>query len=449
MRTLWTLLLVLLLCHGSALLSSTLKQRHTSIISTTKTTLQADDSSVYNAPEEHDKSPHRRRGRIRPLRRQEQLSSRAQARKEQAQENLKRQEIAKNDPNLLVDMKFSQVVSPPTQRALQEIVGVDRMTAVQGETFGLIREGESLVARARTGTGKSLAFLVPMVERLLSMPPTQFQPDRQIGALIVAPTRELVMQIADTAKGLVTFHPTLSVRAIYGGTSIQRDIRSLGERLPSILVATPGRLGDLIDDERVRGRTFVDILAETLIVVLDEADLLVLGGFGKDILRILSHLPRKRQTLLFSATIPKRLRTILPELCNASRWTQIDCVEDPSSTPRVNETYLALQSIDEYVPFLLTLIRQLLVSKSKGDDNYCNKVMVFFPAVRMVRFFADILRDMKDTPVWEIHSQMSQSARRRVADSFQRTKNGVLLTSDVSARGMDYADVDTVIQYIS
>ena len=412
------------------------------------TRLKADESANYDDASEEGHSK-RRRGRLRPLRRQEQLSSRAQARVDQAQEIAKRQEIAQNDPNLLVDTQFSQVVSPPTLRALQEILGVDRMTVVQAKTFALAREGESLVARARTGTGKSLAFLVPIIERLLNRQTTIFQPGRQIGALVIAPTRELAIQIADTAKDLVTFHPMLSVRAVYGGTSIQRDVLSLQERLPAILVATPGRLDDLIRDESIRGRKFTDILKETSVVVLDEADLLVMGGFGKDILRIFSHLPRKRQTMLFSATIPNRLRTILPDVCMSSEWTQIDCVEQEqqSSRPRVTETYLTLDSIENYVPFLLALARHLFTPENQDGDEK-RKIMIFFPAVRMVRFFADVMRQgMKDVPVWEIHSQLSQSARRRVADSFRNAKSGVLLTSDVSARGMDYPAVDTVLQY--
>eukprot|EP00977_Amphora_coffeiformis_P007310 scaffold1581_cov169-Amphora_coffeaeformis.AAC.46 len=407
--------------------------------------------STYDVPEDDDSptsSPRGRRGRVRPLRREGQLSSRAQSIQEQTREALKRQEIAQQDPNLLVDAQFSEVVSPPTDRALKERMGVDRMTLVQGNTFAFVRNGESLVARARTGTGKSLAFLVPSIERLLAMDATQFQPGKQIGLLVVVPTRELAMQIAETAKDLVAFHPLLLVKAVYGGTSMKRDVRALEERMPTILVATPGRLLDLIRDERIKGRKFADILKETSSVVLDEADLLMMGGFGKDVLKILSHLPRKRQTMLFSATIPKRLKTILPEVCMTSEWKHIDCVdEDSDNQSRVEEIHFGLERIDMYVPTLLSLVRELQDGKNE-DPESGNKIMIFFPAVRIVRFFAEVIREtMNDFPVWEIHSQLSQSARRRVADSFRSTSHGILLTSDVSARGMDYPDVDIVVQY--
>ena len=197
--------------------------------------LTAKDAS-YPAEEDDSLSgtSSRQRGRIRPLRRGNQLSTRAKELEEKSQKNIKRREIAQQDPNLLVDMLFSEVVSAPTNRALQEQMGVDRMTLVQGRTFALARDGESLLVRARVGTGKTLGFLVPAVERLVSLEPSQFQPGRDIGVVIIAPTVELCRQIADTARDLVSFHPNMSVRAVYGGTSIQRDVRTLEQSIPSI-----------------------------------------------------------------------------------------------------------------------------------------------------------------------------------------------------------------------
>ena len=406
--------------------------------------LTAKDAS-YPAEEDDSLSgtSSRQRGRIRPLRRGNQLSTRAKELEEKSQKNIKRREIAQQDPNLLVDMLFSEVVSAPTNRALQEQMGVDRMTLVQGRIFALARDGESLLVRARVGTGKTLGFLVPAVERLVSLEPSQFQPGRDIGVVIIAPTVELCRQIADTAGDLVSFHPNMSVRAVYGGTSIQRDVRTLEQSIPSILVSTPGRLLDLAENERVRRRKMSDILGGAKMLVLDEADLLVMG-FSEDIRKILSYLPRKRQTMLFSATIPKRLRKLLPEICMTTSWTQIDCIEEEGDNKlRVDETYVALNKIEDYVPAVLFLIKEFMGTSTRDG----RKVMIFFPAVRMVRFFADAVRECsKDIPVWEIHSQMSQSSRRHVADSFRQAKSGLLLTSDVSARGLDYPDVDIIVQ---
>lgn len=425
------------------------KSRKADHIFDTTSLMRADNLSSYDeTPAEEESSKKTRR--VRPLRRGAQLSNRAQAQEEQSQLLSKRREIAEQDPNLLVDAKFANFVSPPTSRALMERFGVDRMTVVQARTFARSRAGESLLVQATTGSGKTLAFLVPLLESLLVMDPTQFRPGEQIGLLIVAPTRELAVQTAETANELLAFHSNLSVQAVYGGTSIQRDVRSLEKNLPAILVATPGRLVDLIGDERIRGRKFGDLLKETSMAVIDEADLMVMGGFSKDILKILSHLPRKRQTMLYSATIPKKLQSILPEVCMTSEWSLVDCVEKgKDSGPQIKESLVTIPggTMDLYVPVLLTLVKELLAA-SDGWRGKETKIMVFLPAVRMVRFIADVFRQCsKDIPVWEIHSHLSQSARRRVADSFRRTTRGVLFTSDISARGMDYPDVDVVVQY--
>jgi ATP-dependent RNA helicase MSS116 len=420
-------------------LPATHMARHSALFANNPSSYRSDDDD-NGAP---TKSPPRR-GRIRPLRRGNQLSNRASTIEDTKLENARRRQIAAQDPNLLVDQLYADVVSPKTARALTERIGVERMTLVQGRTLALALSGESLLVRARVGTGKTLGFLVPLVERLVSMDPTQFQAGREIGALVVVPTVELCRQIAETCDSLLSFHPTISVRAIFGGTSIQHDIRSLQRGLPAIMVATPGRLLDLAQNGRIRGQKFSDLLSGTSMIVLDEADHLFIS-FKKDIQKILSYLPRKRQTLMFSATMPKRLRTSLPELFVTAQWTDVDCIEENNDEKlRIEQHFTSLNTIEEYVPSVLCLVKSLLGSNLR--DNY--KVMMFFPAVRMVRFVGDIMRDcMKDVTVWEIHSQMSQSSRRRVADAFRNTKGGLLLTSDVSARGLDYPDVDLVVQF--
>lgn len=442
MKRFWDCLVVLLLAVGvQAFTCRTGLQasRYHSSLSAEEET----DNSAYDIEETDEAPARRRRGRVRPLRREGQLSDRAQQVQDQQEITKKLQEIAKQDPNLLVEGRFHDWVTPPIDRALKERLAVEQMTVVQQRTWAAAREGESLVVKARTGTGKTLAFLVPLVERLLAMDATVFQPGKQVGILIVAPTRELVVQIAETAKELLAFS-TISVRTVYGGTSRQRDVQTLQRNLPGILVATPGRLVDLIGDARVRGRKVGDVLKDTTMVVLDEADMLVEGGFAKDVQTIIAHLPRKRQTMLFSATLPRRLEKVLPDMCMSTNWTKVDCVEGGNGAQsRIDESYLALPSMEMYVPLLLALVREL-VSAEGGEK----KVIVFLPAVRMVRFFTDVLREvMSDISVSEMHSQISQSARRRVTESFRESSTGVLITSDVSARGMDYPDVGAVLQY--
>ena len=395
--------------------------------------------------ESNETTPSKRpRGRVRPIRRGVQLSSQAKLLQEKQKELEVRKKIAQQDPNLLVDTQFEEVVSPQTARALKENIGVDRMTVVQGRTFALARSGKSMLVQAATGSGKTLAFLVPLVEELLTMDPGRFQPSRQIGVLVIVPTRELAMQIVTTARDLVVFHPMLSVKAVVGGTSIQRDVRAMEKNLPSLLIATPGRLLDLVQEERIRGRKFGDILKETSVVVLDEADLLVMGGFAKDLLKIFTYLPRARQTLMFSATIPSRLRKALPEFCMTKELVQIDCINKNQETPLcIEESFFQLEKIEMYVPGLLSLIRKYVSRNSPG-----HKVIIFLPAVRIVQFFAIMVQScMGEVPVWQIHAQLSQSARNKASESFRSATSGVLLTSDISSRGVHYPNVDTVIQY--
>ena len=197
------------------------------------------------------------------------------------QETEARRLEAEKDPTLLSGESFGgKDLHPSTKRALTETMGLREMTEVQARTFDHVVSGKSLVARARTGTGKTLAFLLPTLERLLKHDKDLYLPGRGIGMLVVAPTRELAIQIADEAERLMNFQSKEdAVYCVYGGTKMQRDIAMFQKRLPTILVATPGRLRDHVAETRLAGRRFADMLSSTKIVVLDEMDCLLDLGF--------------------------------------------------------------------------------------------------------------------------------------------------------------------------
>jgi ATP-dependent RNA helicase MSS116 len=358
-----------------------------------------------------------------------------------------RHEQATQDPTLLTTYRFDERADlhPGTKRAVTEVMGFQQMTEIQYKTFNAALEGKSVLGRARTGTGKTLAFLLPAIERLMFMDVSVYRADRNVGILIVAPTRELAMQIGSEASRLLTFESKWSVLTLYGGTKIQRDVALLNRQIPTILVATPGRLLDHLEDTRLRGRKFSDVVGETPIVVLDETDRL-LEGFAKDTRRILSFLPRpeKRQTLLFSATVPTRLKRILDEILPAD-YVEVDCVGNNDSSKqtnkRVTQSYTLLPAMDSYVSYLVSITKQAM----EEEKDY--KIVVFFPAARLVRFFTRFFNVGLGIPVLEMHSRMSQSARTRINSSFRNAKRGVLFTSDVSARGVDFPDVTLVVQY--
>jgi ATP-dependent RNA helicase MSS116 len=341
------------------------------------------------------------------------------------------------DPTLLTNLKFAERpdMHPATKRAITEVMGLQSMTEIQAKTYAAALSGESVLGRARTGTGKTLAFLLPAVERLLEADLNLYKPGRTIGMIIIAPTRELAIQIADQADSLLTFHNDMDVACIYGGTKMQRDMRLLtGPRMPTILVATPGRLLEHLENTRINRRKFSDIAAESRIVVLDEADRLF-EGFAKETKRILSFLPRaeKRQTLLFSATIQHKLRGFLKEHMKID-FTEVNCVDDrdikTETNVRVDQTYHVLEDLTQYIPMLVAIIRQVI----KNEENY--KVLVFFPASKLVRFFVNFFNVGLQIPVLEIHSRMSQSSRNRSSNAFRSARRGILFTTDVSARGM-------------
>ena len=380
----------------------------------------------------------KRLGRIRP-KRSAAISAQAGARKVEAQA---RHAEALKDPTLLTNVIFAERTDlhPSTKRALTETMGLKAMTEIQAKTYAAAWSGKSVLGRARTGTGKTLAFLIPSLERLLQGGPDLYHPGRNIGVLILAPTRELAIQIAEEARLLLTFHSKdLSVMSMYGGTKMQRDTVLLNKQLPTVLVAVPGRFLEHCAETRVSGRRFSDIISLTKILVLDETDRLLDMGFRKNIQKILSHLPRpdKRQTLMFSATMPKRLRSVMQDAL-ADDFVEVDCVEDnnksqTSANVRVKQTFMLLENMNDYVVKLIEIVTRA----RKSDDN-C-KILVFFPATKLVRFFADLFNIGLEIPVLQLHSRMTQSARQRASADFRESKSSILFTSDVSARGM-YTD---------
>mmetsp|Transcript_28692 Transcript_28692/g.60124 ORF Transcript_28692/g.60124 Transcript_28692/m.60124 type:complete len:708 (+) Transcript_28692:95-2218(+) len=485
-------------------------------------------------------SPHRRPPRIRPRRQSptpsfdndsiianrydEKNSNTNTINKEEIR--VRRHEQALQDPSLLTTVRFSDRsdIHRDTREALVEGFGLQAMTQVQAMTYEAALSGRSILARSRTGTGKTLAFLLPAIERLLAADLDFYQPGRSIGCIILAPTRELAIQIADQAEILFDFHNKhrhgnrqLSVACIYGGVKMQRDVRLLtGEYrgrgrgdLPTILVATPARLLEHLEGNSPLNKnnksnrnhlqqhrsknSFADIVAKTKIVVLDETDRLLQKSNQYETQRILSFMARaeKRQTLLFSATIPRAVRRLISTSSilnkkmkqsdgrcdgrdDVGNFLEVDCIgngdnrvgdmasitdtpsaeatlntkEELSSAStnrqRIEESFVVLENMSQFIPTLLTIVRR---EKQRDGQNY--KILVFFPAGRMVRFlfqFFTIGGIETKNNIWEIHSRMSQSSRTRASSAFRNARNGILFSSDVSARGLDYPDISLVVQ---
>jgi ATP-dependent RNA helicase MSS116 len=321
------------------------------------------------------------------------------------------------------------------------------MTEIQARTYDAALTGKDVLGRARTGTGKTIAFLLPAIERLLRTP--EYDVNNDVGILVISPTRELATQIGDEAEKLLTFHKSLmTVQVVFGGTKTARDVSRLNKRIPTVLVATPGRLKDLLQTASVGGTKFNKIMSRTPILVLDETDQLLDLGFRREIQQILNYLgsSRKRQTLLFSATVPNELKGIMQQTMEDD-YVEVDCIRDGGQSTEqtsihVEQSHAIISSMTQYVPSIIRVVRE---AANDGDGD--NKVVVFFPTARMVSFFADLFNEVVGLPVMELHSKKSQGYRNRVSNQFRECSSGILFTSDVSARGVDYPGVTHVVQF--
>lgn len=326
-------------------------------------------------------------------------------------------------------------VSPLTLKALKA-AGYEKMTVVQEATLPTILKGKDVLAKARTGTGKTVAFLLPSIEVVVKSPPIIRDEKRPpILVLIICPTRELASQAATEANTLLKYHPSIGVQVVIGGTRLALEQKRMQANPCQILVATPGRLRDHI--ENTAG--FATRLMGVKVLVLDEADHLLDMGFRKDIENIVAAVPKQRQTLLFSATVPQEVRHIC-HVALKRDYEYVNTVEEGSEEThsQVRQTHL-VAPLEKQFSILYALLKEHIAD----DIDY--KVLVFCTTAMVTRLVADLLGELK-LNVREIHSRKPQSYRTRVSDEFRKSKGLVLVTSDVSARGVDYPDVTLVIQ---
>jgi ATP-dependent RNA helicase MSS116 len=335
----------------------------------------------------------------------------------------------------ITDKRFADLpISPLSIRAMNEVLKYQYMTHVQSMCIPPIQSGIDCLAKSKTGTGKTLAFLIPAIESILQRPARV-----PLSILVLSPTRELALQISKEAEALLTFHRGTKVVTVVGGTNINSDKNRLAGDV-TILVATPGRLIDHIDNTT----GFAAKLASIKVLVLDEADRLLDMGFKPSIDRILAALPNKsaRQTLLFSATIPKGVLDIAANAMRPGYATINTTGTDDDS----GQTHLHVHQELVTVPFedLIPAIGAVLDQQMKKFPNDF-KIIVFFTTARMTGFMAQIFGDA-GIDVLEIHSRKSQGHRTSTSERFKNGKRMVLFSSDVTARGMDYPDVTFVLQ---
>ncbi|GAB4856888.1 hypothetical protein Ancab_014806 [Ancistrocladus abbreviatus] len=359
-----------------------------------------------------------------------------QIRREVNKRKLLENDVQKTKESILSEKRFEELdISPLTVKSLTSS-GYITMTRVQEAALLVCLEGKDALVKARAGTGKSAAFLAPAIETVLKAVSCNIvQRVPPIYVLILCPTRELASQIAAETRVMLKYHDGLAVQALVGGTRFKDDQKRLESEPCQILIATPGRLLDHIES---RSGLSVRLMGLKMLI-LDEADHLLNLGFRKDLERIVDCLPRQRQSLLFSATIPKEVRRT-SQLVLKREHTFIDTVGAgfPETNSKVKQSYIVAPHEQHF-----QMVHQLLKEHISETPDY--KVIVFCTTGMVTSLMYQLFREMQ-LNVREIHTRKSQLYRSRISDEFRQSKRIILISSDVSARGMNYPDVTLIIQ---
>lgn len=310
----------------------------------------------------------------------------------------------------------------PLLRAVSE-AGYSEPTPIQAQAIPHVLTGQDLIGCAQTGTGKTAAFVLPILQRLNKRSSSDRK--RPIRALIVTPTRELASQIADN---IATYgrHLSLKHTVIFGGVNQNPQVDKLRRGI-DILVATPGRLLDLMNQGHIR-------LNQIEIFVLDEADRMLDMGFIHDMRRIIKVLPKERQTLLFSATMPQAIQNLANQILKSPRMVEVT----PQST--------TVEKIDQSLFFVGKKQKTDLLIHILSEDESISRVLVFtrtkHGANRLIKKL-----DQSGISAEAIHGNKSQSARERALETFKQGRTRVLVATDIASRGIDVDDVTHVINF--
>lgn len=302
-----------------------------------------------------------------------------------------------------------------------EASGYEEATPVQEKVIPVILEGRDIIASAQTGTGKTAAFLLPVMNRLIS-----HRHEGEVGALIIVPTRELAIQIAQHIEGLSYFSELSSI-AIYGGNDGQNFVaeKKALQMGADIVVCTPGRMISHLNMGYVK-------FGKLQFLVLDEADRMLDMGFQDDIMRIVNTLPATRQTLLFSATMPEKIRQMAKTILRNPAEVNIAISKPPEKI--VQKAYMVYET---QKPALVRHILEKVPYKS---------ALIFCGRKQDVKQLTRLLKQQRFS-VAEMHSDLEQNAREEVMLGFSSGQFQILVATDILSRGIDIDTIDLVINY--
>lgn len=319
-------------------------------------------------------------------------------------------------------MKFSELNLEESVLQALDAMNFKECTPIQEHTIPVILEGKDLIGVAQTSTGKTAAYLLPVINQLSK----GGYPEDSINCIIMSPTRELAQQIDQQMEGFSYFMPISSV-AIYGGNDgVRFEQEKKGLTLGAdVVIATPGRLISHIS------LGYVD-LSKVSFFILDEADRMLDMGFADDIMQIVKHLPKERQTIMFSATMPTKIQQLAKTILNNPEEVKL-AVSKPAD--RIIQTaYICYET------------QKLGIIESLFSEQQPERVIIFASSKQKVKEVTKSLKRMK-LNVGEMHSDLDQSQREEIMHEFRNSRINILIATDIVARGIDIDDIRLVINY--
>jgi ATP-dependent RNA helicase DeaD len=311
--------------------------------------------------------------------------------------------------------------SLPLSEGIQEAVkemGFEFASPIQSEAIPYVLEGRDVIGQAQTGTGKTAAFGIPMIEHIVPF-------EKFVQAIILCPTRELAVQVSEEMKKLSKFTKGVWVTTVYGGDSIDRQIKSL-KAGANIVVGTPGRVIDLIERRALK-------LQQASMIVLDEADEMLDMGFREDIESILQEMPNERQTVLFSATMSKPIMALTSRYLTEPKLVKV--VKNEITNVNIEQLYFDVKG------------RAKMEVTTRLIDFYALKLMLIF--CNQKKRVDEVVEELvsRGYAAEGLHGDLRQSQRTQVMNRFRNGNVCILVATDVAARGLDVDNVDAVINY--
>lgn len=373
-----------------------------------------------------DKKDKKRKNKKRSEEKSEEKRDDDEDEEEETKINVKRSGGGGGGGGIMSTTSFDSLgLSQHTFGAIQDM-GFQFMTQIQARAVPPLMVGKDVLGAARTGSGKTLAFLIPAVELLYN---AQFAPRNGTGVIVICPTRELAIQTHAVAKDLLKYH-SQTVSLVIGGSARRGEVERIVKGV-NLLVATPGRLLDHL--QNTKGFIYKNLKC----LIIDEADRILEANFEEEMRQIMKLLPKKdRQTALFSATQTKKVEDLARlSFQTTPVYIDVDDGRNKVTNEGLQQGYCVVPSAKRFI---------LLYSFLKR--NLSKKVMVFFSSCNSVKFHSELLRYIQ-VDCFDIHGKQKQQKRTTTFFDFCKAEKGILLCTDVAARGLDIPAVDWIVQY--